>query len=228
MPIPVAMILGLGGSALWGAMIAALNAGKVVVPRIASWPFPPNVLIDPALAELLAPTQAAVARWQALGHSFEDIQVREPAFAVRSSIYMREGVIRIGLPPQNWMRPKAIASAFVSMSENDDDGFDVDDPEFGNDDDPLDNQEITADRGVIRDVRIVWDTLSTRGLDPERIIAHELGHALGYLHCTARLRRRNTDRHLVVQVPKRGHLMHPLYTEGGWSTKGLEAKEITP
>jgi len=42
----------------------------------------------------------------------------------------------------------------------------------------------------------------------ERVLEHEIGHALGWVH-----------------VGTRGHLMHPEWAKGGWNTFGLEFKE---
>jgi len=43
----------------------------------------------------------------------------------------------------------------------------------------------------------------------ERVLEHELGHALGWLHYS-----------------KRSHLMHPFWSKGGWNDDGLTAVEV--
>jgi len=42
----------------------------------------------------------------------------------------------------------------------------------------------------------------------ERVVEHELGHALGWDHCN-----------------KRHHLMHSIHDLGGWDTSGLRNKQ---
>jgi hypothetical protein len=51
---------------------------------------------------------------------------------------------------------------------------------------------------------IYWATIELRYPYTERVLEHELGHALGWLHTRTR-----------------GHMMHPLHFEGGWDADGL-------
>jgi hypothetical protein len=46
---------------------------------------------------------------------------------------------------------------------------------------------------------IYWATIELRHPYTERVLEHEVGHALGWLHTRTR-----------------GHMMHPLHFEGGW------------
>jgi len=51
---------------------------------------------------------------------------------------------------------------------------------------------------------ISWATIELRHPYTERVMEHELGHALGWLHCR-----------------RRGHMMHPNHFDGGWGDGGL-------
>ncbi len=56
--------------------------------------------------------------------------------------------------------------------------------------------------------RILYASVHMRpdlGANTVKILAHELGHALGYYH-----------------LPEPGHLMHPDEVRAGWRTEGLE------
>ena len=51
---------------------------------------------------------------------------------------------------------------------------------------------------------IYWATIELRHPYTERVLEHEIGHALGWLHTRTR-----------------GHMMHPLHFEGGWDDDAL-------
>ena len=53
---------------------------------------------------------------------------------------------------------------------------------------------------------ISWATIELRHPYTERVLEHELGHALGWLHCR-----------------RRGHMMHPNHFDGGWDASGLHS-----
>jgi len=54
--------------------------------------------------------------------------------------------------------------------------------------------------------RMSWAIIELSHPYVDRVIEHEIGHALGWLHCRAG-----------------GHMMHPMHFEGGWNFNGLEA-----
>jgi hypothetical protein len=198
MPVPLIAVAGYGTAVLVSAAIAALHAGRVVVPRVAEWEEPPDVWLHPDLHPLFGPLGQAVAAWEALGHELGTTRLGGVG-----------GHIRI--EPMPLGRTRALALAAVSADFEDD-------PEAS----PHEAPEVDAPDGVIRRA-VVY-------VEPDadaRTLAHELGHCLGYLHCTARLGRRHAaNRDVVVQVPKSGHLMHPRWEEGGWGTTGLEAATL--
>jgi len=194
-PLPLIAIAGYATSALVTAAIAALHAGRVVVPRVAEWEEPPDVWLDPSLGDLYLPLVRAVEQWERLGHELGALtHSGSPATGIR-------------ILPRPIDRVRVRALAHVSADFEDDPGAEA----------PEDDHEVDAPDGVIRSAVIYVDPLDCDALT----LAHELGHALGYLHCTARLRRADASR--GVQVPKSGHLMHPRYEESGWGTAGLDA-----
>jgi hypothetical protein len=201
MPLPLLALAGYGTSLLVTAAIAALHAGRVVVPRVAEWEEAPGVWLHPDLGHLYVHLVRAVAEWEALGHDLGAVVYGGPSAGCG---------IRIEPRPLDRVRAGTLASAAVSAEFDEDPA-----PET-----PEDDHDIDWPEGVIRSATIYVDPLDCDA----RVLAHELGHALGYLHCTARLRRADASR--GVQVPKAGHLMHPRYDEGGWSTVGLEADAL--
>jgi predicted Zn-dependent protease len=52
--------------------------------------------------------------------------------------------------------------------------------------------------------KILWAEIVLREEPRERVLEHELGHALGWLH-----------------LAEGGHIMHPLWVHSGWSYDGL-------
>ncbi len=201
--IPLLAVAGYGTSALVAAAIAALHAGRVVVPRVAEWESPPDVWLHPELAELRDELEEAIREWGRLGHLWGHIAVGVGASP------------GIQILPRPLDRVRAIATAHVSADFEDDT-----EPAA-----PGDDHEVDAPEGLIRRATIYVDPLDLVGRDAARVLAHELGHCLGYLHCTARLRRAHHPER-GVQVPKRGHLMNPDYDRGGWTTMGLEADAL--
>lgn len=199
--IPLIAFAGYGTAALVTAAIAALHAGRVVVPRVAEWEEPPDVWLHPDLGDLYSPLVRAVSAWEALGHEFGAVTYGGP-----------DAGGRIQIAPRPLDRMRYLALAHVSAEFEDDEDLTPTPPE--------DDHEVDAPDGLIRSAIIYVDPLDCDA----RVLAHELGHALGYLHCTARLRRADASK--GVQIPKAGHLMHPRVDEGGWTTTGLEADAL--
>ena len=56
---------------------------------------------------------------------------------------------------------------------------------------------------------IAWTIIELRSPYTDRVLEHEIGHALGWMHARVR-----------------GHMMHPNHFDGGWSPRGLGAEEV--
>lgn len=220
MPLPILAIVGLGVSVAWTATIAALNAGKVVVPRAADWdgligPF----VIDPLVAaSALEPFTESQRLWEKHGHKFAspapEVRVPRPG----------ERCIYVGPPTASKVqRHNAVSTARVVAEWADQ--IDMDEEPDLSSPSPRDTHMIDTDeQGRIERVDIIWDELVLAGFDLKRVACHETGHALGFLHCTAKLGRKHIKaREPLLQIPKRGHLMNPHYEMGGYSMTGLDA-----
>lgn len=211
MPLPLLAVAGLGVTAAWTATIAALHAGKVVVPRVADWggfAFP--IYVNPILG-LTAEREWRDARrlWVGVGHQIGPVVRGVPAAGERC-VCVR--------PPAAGLRAGAIASAHVAADFADE----IEDTE--EELDREDAHQIKVEHGVIQRVEVDWDVLALYDFDRVRVAAHELGHALGYLHCTARLGRKHAaTRPVKIVIPKAGNLMHPQYKQGGYLLEGCAA-----
>lgn len=208
MPLPLIALAHLGVTALTAASIAALRAGRAVVPRVARFEGVPTILLDPDLAMYREQVAHAVDWWADRGHGSPVV--------IGGRSWSGDGAVRIIPPPPGWSRTGHLATAQV-------------DAEIEDDPDVDDAHEVDAVAGVIRSATIVLDPerLSRPGVDVARVLAHELGHAaFGYLHVTARLGRKHAhERDVKLIIPKAGHLMHPHYSAGGWGDEGLVVTE---
>lgn len=227
---------GLLVSALVGASIAALHAGRVVTPRVAAWTSPPPIMISAEFTDLLPHVQNAVRELGELGHEFGLVVVSPTS--VTAPI---PGKIVVGAPiAGNKFAIGTLASASVSAEFR---GFEKP-AEFGEiDKHALDQPELVTDasdvidaddNGVIRMAYIAVDRLALENRDPKRVLKHELLHAIGYLHVQTALfglhkhGEHEGEPRLGVVGRKTGHLMHPLYSKGGDDTEGLNVYDLLP
>lgn len=85
--------------------------------------------------------------------------------------------------------------------------------------------DLDAREGAAHDDGVDLVDVGARYSDEERLIliAHELAHAVGWLHCeTALLGRTKKDRaRLGIVGRKSGHLMHTHVDKMGWDTQGM-------
>ena len=55
--------------------------------------------------------------------------------------------------------------------------------------------------------QVLWAKIYLRNMPIERILEHEMGHALGFLH-----------------IDKPGHIMNEVWVDGGWGDDGLRVR----
>lgn len=168
-----------GVSALFLGIIGYAHAkGPKVQPRRYVWSELPVVTRDMTYPWSTQEVDAALARWSAVGWSF----TRTPLF---SDTPMPQTLVLCG--------PKA-PPGFGDLPSIDAD------PE-------ADGWCLVRHSGKSADLAIVLVDPSVLPGDPRALIlAHEIGHALGYDH-----------------VNLTGHLMHAKSTSRGWDMRGLEA-----
>lgn len=214
MPLPLIAIVGYGVSAAMAATIAALHKGKVLVPRVADWgDVVPSVYVHPSLsAETFEAWREAADWWRARGYEIGAVR--------RALAPVGNGVIEVVPISPEAIRAWTLAVAGVDMGDElEDDGVDP-----GEENAYRDVHEVRGTSGQINRVTVSWDEqlIRDQGCERKRVAAHELGHALGHMHCTARLGRKHTNRAPKgVVIPKHGHLMNPIYSDGGWGDQGL-------
>lgn len=209
MPLPILAIAGFAASAAMASSIAALHAGRAVVPQVGDWgDVVPRPVIDLDTMFGVGHLQDAVdhavrrledrtiLRWRA------PVVGRRPDGPHDGEILISVGHALVG---------SIVASAAMEAE--------IDPGETA---DPDDSHELWSDDRRILRARIVLDPLRCESRDLTRIVAHELVHTMGYEHVTARLGRKHAEhRHTALKIPKSGHLMHPLYVDGGWGLQGL-------
>lgn len=227
---------GLAFTALISASIAALHAARVVVPRVAAWPMAPASVITKELAPYAEEIKTAIGEVAALGYPFGEIEV-SPAIEDRRVL----GHIVFGTRRLTREGEGVIGSATVQAEFFEDDdgaGDPISDesgpkiPDFRSD--PRDILH-TDDKGVIKSAYIYVDPGILPLLNREmriRLFKHELVHAHGGLHVqTALLGLHKRGKHegeprLGIIARKRGHLMHPKFSEGGDDVEGVAVNDL--
>lgn len=216
-------ILAVGGYALSAAMVAtitALHKGKAVVPRVSSFRVLPQVVVDSTTMGIVANTGGSRSLHDAAVGAIAKLQELTPLRFSPGVLVgerpdgPRSGEIFIDVGPLrtvDWVPDAAFSDEIefdeIRVREPDDDHEIFPDPT---------NRWI--DRASIR-----IDPMRVMGRSLVRIVAHQLVHVNGFEHVTARLGRKHAaHRHVLLKIPKSGHLMHPSYEAGGWGVEGLD------
>lgn len=236
------LLVGLGFTALTAATLVALHAGKVVVPRVGDWKSPPKILVYRLGPWKISEVRQAVANLELIGHKFAGVFETD-------SVEIVPGAIVIGPMNSRHAASNRIASAQWEQQ------FDFDEfgssEESPLESDPRDILGPIDELGIIQHAYIGGDALMLQGRDPVQVIQHELSHALGFLHVETavfgvkreklskeerKARKAAGEKHPKGEKTdearfglvgrKTGHLMNPIYENGGYDTKGMEANAL--
>jgi hypothetical protein len=216
--------LGVAFTVVTVGSLVKLHFSKVHVPRVGRWRRPPTVYVGANSPVSWDQVEAAVQWWRARGFALGDV-VTASTFTAPPP-----GGILVGPPSLARMGEAAGAASWLTEHPLAEDELGpVPEGEWisrasdilG----PLDGE------GWIRHAQIGVDPVlaQTRAAD---ILRHELGHALGFLHCeTALFGRRRRDSksgrrkagapRLRVVGRKSGHVMHPTLAGMGEATVGM-------
>ena len=212
-------VAGLVFTGLTAASMVGLHFGRVRVPRVGAWRNPPNVYVEIPGPVSVGEVKRAVAWWKGLGFKLGDVhRIEDDA---RDSI---PGAIVVGHMRAAYM---AEAAGHASWQADYEQAEDEQDELVSNAADILG----PLDGGFIRYARIGVRTGMSDD-HKQKTLRHELGHALGFLHCETALfgrrkkdsksgKRKAGDARLRVVGRKKGHVMHPSIADMGSSTKGM-------
>lgn len=206
-------LAGLGFTVAVTALLAGAHASKIRVPRQGVWDEPPDVLVTALCPVPIETVRSAVSRWRVLGHAFGQVVEVERAKAVRGAIVLCSRGEYEGLVVREFDTDH-VGEAFVTV-----DGFEPSGPR--------DRRPPSFDAGGVvsvdkrtglpeihRAVLGFGERIGQEARDYELVVAHELGHALGYGHTETKVG--------PFKARKSGHLMHPKLRKAGWVTTGLE------
>jgi hypothetical protein len=151
-----------------------LPAVEKMPPKVATWKYTPTVLVCDYAPVDEKKIESAVAYW------------RRHGFRFYNTIYKRDKLKKCQEPSPNGFIVIHLVTQEIHK-----------------------NMKETALAEthfyVNNDTReIEWAKIYLRGKPKERVLEHEIGHALGFLHYN-----------------KRDHLMHEKWTLGGWEHEGL-------
>jgi hypothetical protein len=236
------LLAGLGFTALTAATLVALHAGKVVVPRVGSWPAPKPVYVSRQGPWKIEHVREAVANMEKLGYEYTGVFETDSVDSI-------PGAIVFGPMNANSIAANRIASAEWEMQFDFSEFDSLDSPPLESD--PRDVLGPIDEMGSITSAYVGGDQLMLEGRDPIRVAQHELSHAEGLLHVETavfgvkreklsreerkarkaagekRPKGEKTDEARFGLVGRKtGHLMNPLYEKGGYNTTGMEANAL--
>ena len=143
-------------------------------PRVGNWKYTPTVLVCSAAPVDEVRTRSSVAFWENLGYKFY------------TTIYKQNHLNKCTSEnPQGFIVVKLVSQEEIQKMK----------------DTTLAQTHFYVD---INTGKIEWAIIYLRTEPTLRVLEHEIGHALGYLHYN-----------------KPGHLMHKSQPLGGWDTDGL-------
>lgn len=224
------------------ALLLNAHGRKTWCPRVGDWDTPPPVYVSTSAPVTLLQVQMAVEFWTDLGHEIGAVRLTDDIDGPAP------GTIFVGLPGTTWQAGLAGQAAWkVAWPDLEDDHGDVPgmtDDEIANIDALTHSRaedviKLDAHLAIIEEARIGIDPL-VKDADKVMLLIHELGHALGYLHCeVALLGRRKKDRKngkakagdarrlfgLKAISRQTGHAMHPHLSKMGRIATGLREDE---
>ena len=209
------------------ASLISLQFAKVVVPRVGRWASPPRVLVSESAPVSIDDVVTAVEFWSSRGFEFGAV-TKTPMISGPV-----EGAIFVGPADHAWRDGKVGRATWLVDYPPHEDELEI--PEEDLLSAAEDIVELYGDDGFIKHAFVSLDPIAPKW-DHVKILTHEFGHALGFLHCEAALlgrrkkdskngKRKAGDARLRATSPKSGHAMHPLMSGIGMgrkSTKGMK------
>jgi hypothetical protein len=144
-------------------------------PLVAKWQRPPNIVVCKAAPVDEIRVRNTIQFWESKGFEFGTLEFKRPTSTVDAACV---DTTPIGLIVIHLVPyPNTMEPTTLAQTH------------------------FYVDNGT---KKIRWAIINLRTQPPERVLEHEFGHALGFLHYN-----------------KSGHLMHEKQPSGGWDTSGL-------